>query len=172
MLIVGASGGVGTFAVQIAKALGAEVTAACHTRNADLVRSIGADHVIDYTRDDPTRSGPYDVIFELAGTRSVGEYRRALTATGTLVLSSGAGGRWLGPIARMARAKISARFMSQNVVWLDAKLNHDDLLAVTELIEAGVVCPVLDRRFRLEEAPDAIRYVEAGHTRGKTVITV
>ena len=172
VLIVGASGGVGTFAVQIAKAIGAEVTAACHTRNADLVRSIGADHVIDYTRDDPTRSGPYDVIFELAGTRSVGEYRRALTATGTLVLSSGAGGRWLGPIARMARAKISARFMSQNVVWLDAKLNHDDLLAVTELIEAGVVCPVLDRRFRLEEAPDAIRYVEAGHTRGKTVITV
>lgn len=172
VMIVGASGGVGSFAVQIAKAAGAHVTAVCHTRNVDLVRSLGADEVIDYTRDDPTGGGPYDLIFELAGTQSAGAYARALTPAGTLVLSSGAGGRWLGPMARMAKAKLTARFVQPTITWLTATLNHDDLMAVAELIEAGSVTPVLDRRFRLEEASDAIRYVEAGHTRGKTVVIV
>lgn len=173
VLIVGASGGVGTFAVQIAKSFGAEVTGVCSTRNVELVRGLGADHVIDYTREDVTRSGArYDVIFELAGTATPGAYRRVLTRTGILVLSSGAGGRWLGPLGRMLKAKVSGPFVSQTMGFLSAHENHDDLVVLKGMLEAGTVKPVIDRTYRFAEATEAIRYVDAGHTSGKTVITV
>jgi NADPH:quinone reductase-like Zn-dependent oxidoreductase len=172
VLVVGASGGVGTYAVQIAKAFGASVTGVCSARNVELVASLGADEVIDYERQDPTATGArFDLIFELAGTRSAWRYRRALTDDGRLVLSSGAGGRWLGPIARMAKAKLASPFVHQTMVWLAAAQNHDDLAFVTKLIETGAVTPVIDRCYGLSQAPEAIRYVETGHTRGKTVIT-
>ncbi len=173
VLIIGASGGVGTYAVQIAKALGAEVTGVCSTRNLDLVRSIGADHVIDYTREDFIADGPrFDLIFELAGTRSPLAIRRALTPGGRLVMSSGAGGRWLGPIGRMVKARLASPFVSQRMAFLTATENHADLVTLHELIGSGSVRPVIDRSYGLREAPDAIRYVDAGHTRGKTVVTV
>ena len=173
VLIVGASGGVGTFAVQIAKSIGAEVTGVCSTRNLELVRSIGADHVIDYTREDVTRTAErYDVIFELAGTDTPGAYRRLLTQTGTLVMSSGAGGRWLGPLGRMLKAKVSAPFVSQTMGFLTAVENHADLVILKAMLEAGTIKPIIDRTYTLHEATDAIRHVDAGHTQGKTVITV
>ena len=173
VLIVGASGGVGTFAVQLAKASGAEVTGVCSTRNVDLVRSLGADRVIDYTQEDPTRNGgPYDLILELAGTSSATSYLRVLTPDGTLVLSSGAGGHWVGPMARMAKAKLSARFVRQTMTWLATSMNHADLVVLTGYLGSGAIHPVMDRSFGLPDAPAAIRYVEIGHTRGKTVITV
>jgi NADPH:quinone reductase-like Zn-dependent oxidoreductase len=173
VLIVGASGGVGTFAVQIAKSLGAEVTGVCSTRNVELVRSIGADHVVDYTRADVTRGDErFDVIFELAGTDTPGAYRRLLTPTGILVLSSGDGGRWLGPLGRMLKAKISGPFVSQTMGFLSAVENHADLVILKAMLEAGTIRPVIDRTYPLHHAPDAIRHVDAGHTQGKTVITV
>ena len=173
VLIVGASGGVGTFAVQIAKSLGAEVTGVCSTRNAELVRSIGADHVVDYTRDDVTRSSErFDVIFELAGTATPGAYRRLLTPTGTLVMSSGDGGRWLGPLGRMLKAKIANPFVSQSMSFLSAVENHADLVVLKTMLESGAIRPVIDRTYSLSQATDAIRHVDAGHTQGKTVITV
>lgn len=173
VLIVGASGGVGSFAVQIAKSLGAEVTGVCSTRNLELVRSIGADHVVDYTREDVTRRDErYDVIFELAGTDSPSAYRRLLTPTGTLVLSSGDGGRWLGPLGRMLKAKLANPFVSQSMSFLTAVENHDDLVILKAMLEAGSIRPVIDRTYPLDEAPDAIRHVDAGHTQGKTVISM
>jgi NADPH:quinone reductase-like Zn-dependent oxidoreductase len=171
VLVIGASGGVGTFAVQIAKALGAEVTGVCSTRNVEMVRSIGADHVIDYTQQDSLRGDKrYDIIFQLAGTASPSRCRRALTPKGTLVLSSG-DGRFTG-MGRMAAAALSGPFVSQALVMRVAKLNQADLLALTELIEAGKVTPVIDRTFTFGEIPAAVRYCEEGHTRGKVVITV
>ncbi|HEY4915137.1 MAG TPA: NAD(P)-dependent alcohol dehydrogenase [Candidatus Dormibacteraeota bacterium] len=171
VLVIGASGGVGTFAVQIAKSLGAEVTGVCSTRNVEMVRSLGADHVIDYTQEDPLLSGKrYDLIFQLAGTASPSRCRRALTTKGTLVLSSG-DGRFTG-IGRMAAAAVSGPFVSQALVMRVAKLNQADLLALTELIGAGKVKPVIDRTFAFGETPAAVRYCEEGHTRGKVVITV
>jgi NADPH:quinone reductase-like Zn-dependent oxidoreductase len=171
VLVIGASGGVGTFAVQIAKALGAEVTGVCSTRNVEMVRSIGADQVIDYTQQDPLLSGKrYDLIFQLAGTASPSRCRRALTPKGTLVLSSG-DGRFTG-MGRMAAAAVSGPFVSQALVMRVAKLNQADLLALTALIEAGKVMPVIDRTFAFGETPAAVRYCEEGHTRGKVVITV
>jgi len=174
LLIIGASGGVGTFAVQIAKSFGAEVTGVCSTRNLERVKSIGADHVIDYTREDFTRGEQrYDVIFELAGDRPSSHLRRALTPKGTLVLSSGdGGGRWLGPMGRLVRSMLSAPFVSQKVVTWVTSMNQADLLVVKELIEAGKVTPVIDRSYPLNEVPDAIRYLEEGHARGKIVVTV
>lgn len=173
VLIVGASGGVGTFAVQIAKSLGAEVTGVCSTRNLELVRSIGADHVVDYTRETITRSDErYDVIFELAGTDTPGAYRRLLTPTGTLVMSSGDGGRWLGPLGRMLKAKVSAPFVSQTMGFLSAVENHDDLMVLKAMLDAGTIRPIIDRTYAFRDATDAIRYVDAGHTQGKTVITM
>lgn len=173
VLIIGASGGVGTYAVQIAKAWGAEVTGVCSTRNLDLVRSIGADHVIDYNREDFIAGGPrYDLILELAGTRSPLAIRRALTPGGRLVMSSGAGGRWLGPIGRMVKARLSSPFVRQPMAFLTATENHADLVVLHGLIESGAVRPIIDRRYELRAAPDAVRYVDAGHTRGKTVVTV
>jgi len=174
VLIIGASGGVGTFAVQIAKAFGADVTGVCSTRNVDMVRSIGADHVIDYTQEDFTRSGQrYDLIFQLAGTRSPSDCRRALTSKGTLVLSSGeGGGRWLGPMGRIVSALVRSRFGSQKMVMWIAKPTKKDLVDLKELIEAGKVTPVIDRRYTLREVPEALRYQGERHTQGKTVITM
>jgi NADPH:quinone reductase-like Zn-dependent oxidoreductase len=173
VLIVGASGGVGTFAVQIAKASGAEVTGVCSTGNVDLVRSLGADHVIDYTREDFTRGGPYDLVVQVAGTMSASGCRRALTPEGTLVLISGdSSGRRVGPLGRVVRAQASSPFVSQRVVSFTMKPNGADLRALTELIEAGRVKPVIGREHSLAEVPEAIRRVEEGHTRGKLVVTL
>jgi len=171
VMIIGASGGVGTFAVQIAKSFGAEVTAVCSTRNVDLVRSIGADNVIDYTREDFTRAGrKYDCIFQVAGTHSPLQLRKALTPTGTLGLSSGMG-RMAG-LDRIFKALVSAPFVSQSMrTWVSDE-NQEDLLVLKELIESGTVTPVIDRTYSLIDAPEAIRYVEEGHTQGKVVITV
>jgi NADPH:quinone reductase-like Zn-dependent oxidoreductase len=174
VLIIGASGGVGTFAVQIAKSLGADVTGVCSTKNVEMVRSLGADHVIDYTQEDFTQSGQkYDLIFQLAGTRSPSECRRALTSKGTLVLSSGeSSGRWLGPVDRMIKAVVLSPFVSQKLGSFLARANKDDLQFLKELIETGKVKPVIDRTYPLSEVPDAIRYLEEGHARGKVIITV
>ena len=174
VLIIGASGGVGTFAVQIAKSLGAKVTGVCSTRNVDMVRSIGADRVIDYTQEDFTQDGErYDLIFQLAGTRSPSDCRRALTSNGTLLLSSGeSNGRWVGPFDRVVKAMLLSRFVSQRLVTFLAKASMDDLQIIKELIEAYKVRPVIDRTYGLGETPAAIAYLEEGHARGKVVITV
>jgi NADPH:quinone reductase-like Zn-dependent oxidoreductase len=171
VLIVGAGGGVGTFAVQIAKAFEARVTGVCGPTKMELVRSLGADHVIDYTREDFTRSERrYDVIFQLAGTASPAACRRALTPNGTLVLSSGEG-RFAG-IDRILRALVSAPFVRERLRLLRTKETNEDLVALSALIEAGKLTPVIHKTYPLSEVPDAIRYVEEGHARGKVVITV
>jgi NADPH:quinone reductase-like Zn-dependent oxidoreductase len=174
VLIIGASGGVGTFAVQIAKYFGAEVTGVCSTRNVDMVQSIGADQVSDYTREDfRSQSERYDLIFQLAGTRSPSDCRRALTPKGTLVLSSGeSSGRWIGPVNRMIKALVLAPFVSQKVGAFLAKPNREDLQLLRELIEDGKLTPVIDRTYSLNEVPEAIRYLEEGHARGKVAVTV
>jgi NADPH:quinone reductase-like Zn-dependent oxidoreductase len=174
VLIIGASGGVGTFAVQLAGWLGAKVTGVCSTRNLDMVRSIGADHVIDYTREDPTRSGQrYDLLFQLAGTRSPWDCRRALTPRGTLIPSSGeSDGRWIGPLDRLVKAMVLFPLVSQRLALFEAKQSGDDLRLLQELIEAGKIAPVIDRTYQLSETPEAVRYLETGHARGKVVITV
>jgi NADPH:quinone reductase-like Zn-dependent oxidoreductase len=174
VLIIGAAGGVGTFAVQIASSFGAEVTGVCSSRNLDLVRSIGADHVIDYNRDDPLGGDrSYDLIVQLAGTRSPRDCRRALVGSGTLVLSSGeSDGRWIGPMVRPLQAMLVSPFVSQRLVSFTVKPNSADLEALRELIERGEVTPVLDRTFSLDAVAEAIAYLEQGHARGKVVITV
>src|SRR6266511_4680508 len=174
VLINGASGGVGTFAVQIAKSMGADVTGVCSTRNLDMVRSLGADHVIDYTQEDFTQSGQkYDLILQLAGTRSPSDCRRALTPKGTLLLSSGeSSGRWIGPIGRIIKALVLSPIVSQRLAPFEAKRSREDLQILKELIEAGKVTPVIDRTYSLSEVPEAIRYLEEGHARGKIVITM
>lgn len=174
VLVIGASGGVGTFAVQIAKAFGADVTGVCSTTKVDLVRSLGADHVIDYTRDDITDSGQrYDVILDIGGHRSLTHLRRALTPRGTLVIvGSETGGRWLGGIDRQLRALLLSPFVGQKLSSLLSSENANDLIALTELIESGKVTPVIDRTYPLSETPAAIRYMTEGHARGKVVINV
>jgi NADPH:quinone reductase-like Zn-dependent oxidoreductase len=174
VLIIGASGGVGTFAVQIAKSLGAHVTAVCSTRNLEMVRSLSADDVIDYTQQDFTQSGQkYDLIFQLAGTHSPSYCRRALTPKGILVLSSGeSSGRWIGPVARILKAVVLSPFVSQKLGTFVMKPKRDDLQFLKELIEAGKVTPVIDRTYSLKEVPEAIRYLEEGHARGKVILTV
>ena len=165
-LINGAAGGVGTFAVQIAGSFGAEVTGVCSSRNVDLVKSIGADHVIDYTREDFTKGGErYDVILDNAGSHSLSAVRRALTAGGTLVYNSGASMR------RIAMAQLLSR-MGQKVFTFLAKLNHDDLVVIGSLIESGKLRAAIDRTYPLYETAAAVAYVEAGHARGKVVVTV
>lgn len=170
VLVDGASGGVGTFAVQIAKSFGAEVTAVCSTRNVDTARSIGADHVIDYTREDFTQSGRrYDLIIAANAYHSIFDYRRALSQDGIYVM---AGGGWaqilqvmlLGPLLSLIGSKKMCLFM--------AKLNKKDLVFLKELLEAGKVVPVIDRRYPLSEVAEALRYLEEGHARGKVVITL
>jgi len=178
VLINGAAGGVGTFAVQIAKSFGAHVTGVCSTRNVDMVRSIGADHVIDYTRENFTQTGQlYDLILDNVGNRSLSDCRRVLTSKGILVLNSGGSlgasdGRWIGPLARLLKALLLSQFVSQNLVTFLASENKQDLVILKELIEANKLTPVIDRCYTLSEAPEAIRYLEEGHARGKVVITV
>src|SRR5712691_9836569 len=174
VLINGASGGVGTFAVQIAKAFGAEVTGVCSTRNVDLARSIGADHVIDYTREDFTRSDRrYDMIFDVAGSRSWSECRRVLKPQATLVIvGAPKGGRLMGPLSHVVRVHLAALRSSRKVVWFVAKMNKPDMVVLRDLLESGKVTPVIDRGYKLSEVPDALRYLGEGHARGKVVITV
>jgi NADPH:quinone reductase-like Zn-dependent oxidoreductase len=174
VLINGAAGGVGTFAVQIAKSFGAEVTGVCSTRNVELVRSLGADHVIDYTRDDFTRSAErYDLMFDCVGNRSLSVCRRVLTPRGTFVaVGARPGGHWVGPLPRLLEVLVSSWFVSQKVVFFLASIGTDDLLVMKELIEAKKVSPVIDRRYTLAEVSEAIRYLKEGHARGKVVITL
>jgi NADPH:quinone reductase-like Zn-dependent oxidoreductase len=174
VLINGASGGIGSFAVQIAKSLGAEVTGVCSTRNVDLVRSIGADHVIDYTKVDFTRTGQrYDFILDNVANRSLADLRRALTPKGTLVPNGGGfEHRWMASGGRLIRAKVSFAFVSQSVRTFIASSKQENLVTLKELIEAGKIGPVIDRTYALSEAPQAIGYVGQGHARGKVVVTV
>lgn len=172
VLIHGAGGGVGTFTLMVAKALGAEVTATSRSDKLDLVRSLGADHVIDYAREDFTRGGGrYDVIVDVGGNRSLTACRRALVPGGTLVLS-GAGHGASGPIGRFLAASFRSAVLRQRIVAFISKESTEDLLALRELVEAGKVTPVIDRTFPLDEAPEAIRHLESGNAGGKVVITV
>lgn len=166
VLINGASGGVGTFAVQIAKALGAEVTGVCSTRNVDMVQSIGADHVIDYTKEDFTQSGQrYDLILDNVGNRSFADCRRALTPEGTHLPNTGHGG-----MSYVIKAYVLSAFMRQHARPFLSVPNAKDMLYIKDLIEAGKVKPVIDRTYPMSETPEAIRYLEEEHARGKVVI--
>jgi NADPH:quinone reductase-like Zn-dependent oxidoreductase len=176
VLINGASGGVGTFAVQIAKAYGTEVTGVCSTRNVDLVRGLGADQVIDYTVRDFTHAGQrYDFVFDLVGNHSVRAFRRALTPKGLLLLAGGGvstGGSVVGPLGLVIRSQLVSPFVSQRLVMHTDVPSRANLVTLRELIESGEVTPVIDRTYPLSETADAIRYMEAEHTRAKVVITV
>ena len=174
VLIIGASGGVGTFAVQIAKAFGGRVTGVCGAAKVEMVRSIGAYHVIDYTREDFAEGDPrYDLILDIGGSSSLSRLRRALAPKGTLVIVGGeGGGRWLGGTDRQLRAMMLSPFVGQKLLAFVSPENHEDMMALKELIEAGKVAPVIDRTYPLSEAPDAIGYVGGGHAKGKVVITV
>jgi len=171
VLVIGAGGGVGTFAVQIAKTRGAEVTGVCGAAKTELVRSIGADHVIDYTKEDFTDGRVrYDVILDTAGNRPLSHLRRALTPRGTLVIVGGEdGGKWLG-IRRQLRAAALSPFVGQKLGFFIAKQQSSDLEELSRLLEAGAITPVVDRTFPLDEVPDAIRYLRDGRARGKVVI--
>jgi NADPH:quinone reductase-like Zn-dependent oxidoreductase len=174
VLVNGASGGVGTFAVQIAKAFGAEVTGVCSARNVALVRSIGADHVIDYTREDFTAGlQRYDLIIDTVGNHSLRGYRRVLTPKGTLVMIGGSSEDFgLGFVSGLLKARLMAMFVSQKMGFFLADLKHEDLDVLRELMQSGKVTPVIDRTFPLSQAPEAIRYLQGGHARGKVVLTV
>jgi NADPH:quinone reductase-like Zn-dependent oxidoreductase len=176
VLINGASGGVGTFAVQIAKSLGAEVTGVCSSRNVDLVRSIGADHVIDYTKEDFTKSNErYDVILDNVGTQPLSGFRRVLKPKGIYVMIGGGGpndGKWVGPMARPLKAKLMSPFIDQKMGMMMAQGNKDDLNIMAELMQSGKVTPVIDRTYPLSEIREAVRYIETGRARGKVIITV
>jgi NADPH:quinone reductase-like Zn-dependent oxidoreductase len=173
VLINGASGGVGTFAVQIAKSFGADVVGVCSTRNVDMVRSIGADRVIDYTQEGFAQTEEhYDVMLDLVGNRSLSECRRALTPRGTYVLVGVSDlGRWFG-LARQMKVLVLSPFVRQRMRVFIVRHNREDLLALKELVEAGKVTPVIDRRFELSEVPEALRYQGAGHSQGKIVIAL
>jgi NADPH:quinone reductase-like Zn-dependent oxidoreductase len=173
VLINGASGGVGTFAVEIAKALGAEVTGVCSTHNVEMVREIGADHVFDYTREDFTRSGDrYDLIIDVAGSRSLAEYRRVLKPDGVYVVVGGSSvrGRWLGPLGPMLKTLAYGPFASAQFDTLFASLNKNDLLFIADLMQQGKVKPVIDKIYAADEIRDAFRYFDEGHARGKVVV--
>jgi NADPH:quinone reductase-like Zn-dependent oxidoreductase len=176
VLINGASGGVGTFAVQIAKAFGADVTGVCSTRNVDMVRKIGANQVIDYTKEDFTRSEQhYDLILDNVGNRSLLECRRVLNPKGKYVLIGGGGpndGRWIGPLLRPIKALVLSRFVTQDISMLLAEMNKEDLTVLGDLIQSGKVTPVIDRTYPFSQVPEAMRYLEEGHARGKVVITL
>jgi NADPH:quinone reductase-like Zn-dependent oxidoreductase len=172
VLVIGASGGVGTFAVQIAKAFGATVTGVCGPTKVDLVRSLGADRVLDYTRDD-FATDRYDLILDIGGRPAVSRLRSALTAKGTLVIVGGeASGRWLGGAGRQVRALLLSPFVGQRLTAFVSTQSVEDLLVLTALVEAGKVTPVVDRSFPLAEVPKAIRYLDEGHARGKVVVVV
>jgi len=174
VLVIGAGGGVGTFAVQLAKAFGAEVAGVCSTTKMELVRSIGADRVIDYTRDDfADGRNRYDVILDIAGNRSLSHLRRALAPEGRLVIVGGeGGGKWFGGIDRQLRAQVVSLFVRQKLGTLIVTARKKDLEELRGLVEAGRVTPVVDRIFPLSEVPEAIRYLRDGLARGKVVITV
>lgn len=176
VLINGASGGVGTFAVQIAKSFGAEVTGVCSGRNAEMVRSIGADHVIDYTKEDFTRSAQrYDLILDNVGNRSLLECRRVLNPGGIDVIIGGGGvndGRWTGPLVEVMKMLVLKRFVTQEMSMMLAEMNSKDLTILADLIQTGKVKPVIDRTYTLSQLPEALSYLEEGHARGKVVITV
>ena len=173
VLINGASGGVGTFAVLIAKALGAEVTAVCSTRNVEIARSLGADHVVDYTREDFARRGErYDLLVDIAGGRSWSDCKRVLEPRRTLVIVGGPRKALLGPLGGVIRLRLRALFGSRKVAFFIAKFNKEDMEALRELLEAGKLTPVIDARYELSEIADAFRYMGEGHPRGKVVVTV
>ncbi|RSM74844.1 NAD(P)-dependent alcohol dehydrogenase [Actinoplanes sp. ATCC 53533] len=176
VLINGASGGVGTFAVQLAKSFGAHVTGVCSTRNIELVRSLGADEIVDYTREDFAAGGRrYDVVFDLVGNRSLADLRRALTRTGTLILSGGgvsSGGSLVGPIGLVVKGQLLSRFVRQRVITLSATPSRENLDTLRELAESGALTPIIDRTLPLSETAEAIRYVEQEHARAKVVLNV
>src|SRR5713101_4471113 len=176
VLINGASGGVGTFAIQIAKSMGADVTGVCSTRNVDLVRSLGADHVIDYTKEDFTKSAErYDVILDNVANRSLSELRGVLTPKGKYVLIGGGGPNeqgFIGPFARIIKTKVQSLFASQEMGMMMADGNGKDLTILGDMMQSGKLKPVIDRTYKLSEVPAAIAYVEEGHARGKVIITV
>jgi NADPH:quinone reductase-like Zn-dependent oxidoreductase len=173
VLIIGASGGVGTFAVQIAKSFGAEVTGVCSTPKVDMVRSLGADHVIDYTREDIAETGQrYDLIVDTGGNRSLSHLRSALTPTGTLVMVGSTGGPWLNGIGRTFRASLLSPFVSQRMPFFISSRNKEDLVVLKELLETGKITPAMDRTYSLSDVPEAFRYFGDGHAKGKIAITV
>ena len=173
VLINGASGGIGTFGVQIAKAFGADVTGVCGTANGAMVRSLGADHVIDHTREDFTRPGRrYDLVFDNVENRSLSDCRRVLTPDGTLVLNSGSGARGLRLLVRLLLPLALSPFVRQRLRRYLSTPNHADLVVLSELVESGKLRPVIDRTFSLAEVPAALRHIETGHAAGKVVITV
>jgi NADPH:quinone reductase-like Zn-dependent oxidoreductase len=176
VLINGASGGVGTFAVQIAKSFGADVTGVCSTRNLDMVRSLGADHVIDYTKEDFTKNGQrYDLILDNVGTQPLSGFRRALQPKGICVMIGGGGpndGGLIGPLGRPVKALLLSPFISQKMGMLMAELNKKDLTILGDLMQSGKITPVIDRTYPLRQNAEAIRYLEQGHARGKVIITV
>ncbi len=173
VLVIGASGGVGTYAVQIAKAFGAEVTGVCSTRNMEMVRSIGADHVVDYTQDDVTKNGQqYDLILDTAGNLPLSDLRRVLTPNGTLVIVGGSGGPWLMGTGRSLKALALSPFTGQKLTMFLSKTTKEDLTSLADLVDAGDVAPAIDRTYPLSEAAAALSHVGERHTRGKTVITM
>jgi NADPH:quinone reductase-like Zn-dependent oxidoreductase len=177
VLINGASGGVGTFAVQIAKSFGTEVTGVCSTRNLDMVRSIGADHVIDYTKEDFTKTDQrYDLIFDLVGNHSFSERRRILNPNGICVMAGIGGAGWHDGMAMRLAGELNAyvlsRFVSQKFISYIAQFNKKDMMILADLVQSGKVTPVIDRTYKLNDTPDALRYLETGHARGKVVINL
>jgi len=173
VLINGAAGGVGTFAVQMAKSFGADVTGVCSTRNIEMVRSLGASRVIDYTREDFTKSGQrYDLLFDCVGNHSLSKCRRVLNPKGICIVATGPNGTWLGPLARFLQALVLSPFVSQRLVPMVARPNKPDLTTIRDLLATGRVTPVIDRYYSLSEVPAAIRYLEQGHARGKVVVTL
>ena len=175
VLINGAAGGVGTFAVQIAKSLGAHVTGVCSTRNVEFLRSIGADEAIDYTHEDFARSAQhYDLLFDLVGNRSLADYLRAVQPRGTYISCGGGGpdqGGWALP-ARLLQNVVRSRFTSQKMPGLHARINREDLAILADLVQRSTVIPVVERTYSLRETAEAVRHVESGHVRGKIVIAV
>ncbi len=175
VLINGASGGIGTFAVQLAKTLGAEVTGVCSTRNLELVSSLGADEVVDYTREDFTeRKQRYDLLMDIVGDRSLSAFRRALTPRGTLVIVGGiaSSSRLLGPAAQMLRGALASPFVGHRIASVQWKPNAEDLRFLAELMETARIKPVLDRTYPFTELPDALRHLEQRHARGKIAVTL
>ena len=176
VLINGAAGGVGTFAVQIAKSFGAEVTGVCSTGNVEMVRSLGANRVVDYTREDFTEGGQrYDLILDCVANHSLSAFRRILDPKGSYIMVGAAdgGGRWMiGVLARLLGAFVLSRFGCQKLVMMGARITNEDLTTLAKLMKTGRLRPVIDRRYRLDEVPAAIRYLEQGHARGKVVVTV
>jgi NADPH:quinone reductase-like Zn-dependent oxidoreductase len=173
VLINGASGGLGTWAVQIAKALGARVTAVCSTRNVEMVRALGADEVIDYTKQDfVAGAARFDLMFDVVGNRSISDCKRVLSPRGTYVASSGGGGDWVGPIFRILGVMASSLFSRKRLTSIIVSPNRRDLLFIKELVESGKAKPVIERRYPLSEVGEALRHIGGGHTQGQTIIRV